>query len=345
MNLGYIKSISLVVVFTILSVQASLAQEKKVRAAIIAFYNLENLFDTINDPAINDEEFLPGGANKWNSERYNLKLKNMAEVISQIGDEYIQGGPTILGVSEIENRRVLEDLIATDALKKSGYDIVHFDGPDRRGVDVGLIYRKSDFKVTNALSARLRMPSDTGFRTRDQLVVTGILGGETISVIVNHWPSRGNKPPYRAAAAALSRKLADSLFAINPNAKIFIMGDLNDDPVDVSVKDILAAQGKRENVKPGMLFNPMWKMFRDGIGSLAYRDSWNLFDQIIISEPLVRQNNDSWTFFKANVFNRKFLITPDGQYAGYPFRTFAGGAFAGGYSDHLPAYMVIVKNK
>lgn len=321
------------------------AQQQKVKVATIGFYNLENLFDTIDDPKINDEEFLPGGLNKWNSERYNHKLKNMSEVISMIGDEYIPGGPTIIGFSEIENRRVLEDLIATDALRNSGYGIVHVDGPDRRGVDVGLIYKKKDFKVTSVRSVFLGMPSDTGWRTRDQLVVTGNLDGETISVIVNHWPSRGNQPPYRAVAAALTRRLADSLYNINPDARIFIMGDLNDDPVDPSVFEVLGAQGKPEKVKKGMLFNPMYKMFKDGIGSLAYRDAWNLFDQIIISEPLLNGHAADWKFYKAMIFKRSFLLTAEGQYAGYPFRTFAGGAYAGGYSDHFPVYVALVKEK
>lgn len=319
------------------------SQNVKRKGAVIAFYNLENLFDTIDDPTINDEEFLPQGANGWTGERYNEKLANMSYVISQIGEEIMPGGPTILGVSEIENTAVLKDLAATEALKNSGYSIVHIDGPDRRGVDVAMFYRSRDFKVTNVVSAPLRMASDTGWRTRDQLVVTGLLDGETISIIVNHWPSRGNQPPYRAVAAALTRKLTDSLYAIDPNAKIFIMGDLNDDPVDVSVKDILGAKGKKELVKSNGLYNPMWKMFKEGIGSLAYRDSWNIFDQIILSEPLINENTEGWKLHKTSVFNRKFLITQSGQYSGYPFRTFSFGSYVGGYSDHLPVYVVISK--
>ncbi len=327
----------------ILTASPASAQQKKVKAATIAFYNLENLFDTIDDPDKNDEEFLPGGANHWTSERYLKKLANMSQVISQVGNEFTKGGPTLLGVSEIENRLVLEDLIKTPALVNSGYGIVHYDSPDSRGVDVGLIYRKRDFTVINTVSARLNMPGEPNWKSRDQLVVTGLLDGDTISVIVNHWPSRGNLPPYRAAAASLTRSLADSLYRASSNAKIVIMGDLNDDPVDESVNVILGAQGQEQKVKPGMLFNPMWKMFRDGIGSLAYRDSWNLFDQTIISEPLLHGKEGSWHWYKTKVYNQPFLISREGQYSGYPFRTFAGGAYAGGYSDHLPVYTVIVK--
>lgn len=320
------------------------AQQQKARVATIAFYNLENLFDTIDDPGKNDEEFLPSGANHWTAGRYQKKLANMAFVISQVGDEFIKGGPTLLGVSEIENRLVLEDLIKTPALINSGYDIVHYDSPDNRGVDVGLLYRKRDFIVINTVSARLTMPGEPDWKSRDQLVVTGLLNGDTISVIVNHWPSRGNQPPYRAAAAHLSRKLTDSLYRVSSNARVVIMGDLNDDPVDESVHVILGAQGQEQKVKTGMLFNPMWKMFRDGIGSLAYRDSWNLFDQTILSEPLLNGKDNSWRWYKTKVYNRPYLISREGQYAGYPFRTFAGGAYTGGYSDHLPVYTVIVKD-
>ncbi len=322
------------------------AQEKQqYKAAVIAFYNLENLYDTINDPKINDEEFLPNGLNGWNTEKYTQKLKHMSEAISQIGDEILKGGPTLLGVSEIENQGVLEDLIAMPALKNSGYGIVHFDSPDRRGVDVALLYRKKDFTVIHATSSFLGMPGQPNWRTRDQLTVTGILDGDTISVVVNHWPSRGNGAEYRAEAAKLSRHIADSLYTTSATAKFFIMGDLNDDPVDPSVYKILGAKGKEKQVDAKGLFNPMWQLFKNGIGSLAYRDSWNLFDQIIISKPLLDKKPGSWHLHKTYVFNRPFLLNQDGQYKGYPHRTFVSGAWTNGYSDHLPVYTIIVKGK
>ena len=318
---------------------------QKAKAVCIAFYNLENLFDTINDPKTNDTEFTPTGSNLWTWERYQEKQSHMSSVISQIGEEVIKGGPTVIGLSEIENRGVLEDLVKTDALKNSGYEIAHFDSPDRRGVDVGLLYKKKDFIFINASSVRMEMPSDPGFKSRDQLVVTGLIDKDTFSIVVNHWPSRGNDEPYRLAAAKTSRKIADSLFARNPNARILIMGDLNDDPIDPSVMQVLGAEGKPDKVKKRGLFNPMWKMYKDGVGSLAYKDSWNLFDQIILSEPLIREKNDSWKLYKTRVFNKPFLIQKDGQFAGYPFRTFAGGAYIAGYSDHLPVYVVLVKEQ
>lgn len=319
--------------------------QKQAKAICVAFYNLENLFDTIDDPATNDAEFTPSGSNLWTWDRYQNKLNHMSTVISQIGDEYLKGGPTVIGMSEIENRGVLEDLIQTDALKNAGYGIAHVESPDRRGVDVGLFYKKSDFSLLNVVAVPMYMPGDTGFRTRDQLVVTGLVDSDTLTVVVNHWPSRGNDEPFRLAAAAVTRKIADSLYARNPDAKILIMGDLNDDPVDPSVQTVLGAKGKLSKVKTHELYNPMWQMFRDGIGSLAYRDSWNLFDQIIVSEPLLRENSSGWRLYKTRVVNKPFMIQPDGQYAGYPFRTFSGGVYTNGYSDHFPVYVILVKEK
>jgi len=334
--------LSLLVVF-ILTTQAC-AQKKTYLATTVAFYNVENLFDTIDDPRTNDAEFLPAGSNRWTAQRYQVKLQNMASVIADIGSEVVKGGPAIIGLSEVENRGVLEDLIRTAPLDALGYDIVHYDSPDRRGIDVALLYKPSVFKVVNSTSNRLTLPWRSDFYTRDQLVVTGELHGELLSVIVNHWPSRASGPEYREEAAKLSRSLSDSLARVHPNAKIMIMGDLNDDPVDRSVAKALGAEGRTNKVKPGGLYNPMWQLFRDGIGSLAYRDAWNLFDQIIISEPLLN-SNDGWKLHKARVYNEKYLIQKEGPYAGYPFRTFAGGAYAGGYSDHLPVYLILVKEK
>jgi hypothetical protein len=319
--------------------------QKQAKAACIGFYNLENLFDTIDDPKIDDAEYTPKGTAQWTWERYQLKLDHMAEVISQIGDEVIKGGPTMIGFSEVENRGVLEDLIKRDALKNSGYGIVHYDSPDYRGVDVGFIYKKKDFTVLSSAAVPFRMAGQPGFRTRDELVVTGLLDGDTLSVVVNHWPSRSHEAPYRIAAGLCDRRIVDSLYRRNKDARVLVMGDLNDDPIDESVHTALGAEGKESKVKTGGLFNPMWQLYKDGIGSLAYKDSWNLFDQIIVTEPLIRQNNSSWKLYKARIFKKPFMIQPDGQYAGYPFRTFAGGAYAGGYSDHLPAYVILVKEK
>ncbi|MGE0076844.1 MAG: endonuclease/exonuclease/phosphatase family protein [Bacteroidales bacterium] len=339
---------SLIAITFILLYGISGAQEKKMyNVSCIGFYNLENLFDTIPGP--NDTEFTPDGANKYTSERYWHKINHMADVISQIGTEMFPGGPAILGISEIENRAVVEDLVNSAKLKPSNYSIVHYDSPDRRGVDVALIYRPEFFSVTSTRSVRLRMEEDTSFRTRDQLVVDGLLNGEQIHVIVNHWPSRsgGEKRsmPKRMAAAKLTKSIVDSLQKAEPNAKIIIMGDLNDDPDCASIVDGLGAKGSSKKLKKGELFNAMFPLYKEGLGTLAYRDSWNLFDNLIITQSLINEDKTNWVFFKAKIFNKSFLQQPSGQFAGYPFRTYVSGNFTGGYSDHFPVYLFLIKEK
>jgi hypothetical protein len=322
-----------------------------VKAGLIAFYNLENLFDTLDTPDVFDEEFTPEGPNKWTGNRYKEKLNNMAQAISRIGEEEgWNGGPAILGVSEIENRSVLEDLIAHPLLKASNYQIVHFDSPDRRGVDVGLLYRPRFFRVTAADSYELLLHNDQDERiyTRDQLLVSGIYDGEPMHFIVGHWPSRSGGElttrPRRNAAAALSRHITDSLLVADPAAKIFIMGDLNDDPSDESLRKYLRAAPKANKLKEGELFNTTYPLYKKGIGSLNYRDGLNLFDQIIVSPALTGKDYTSWKFLKSRVFNSAFLMQKDGQYKGYPLRSFAGTVWQNGFSDHFPVYVVIVKN-
>ena len=349
MRIDKIKSIlALMILLGFFIVERANAQEKKqYKVGCIAFYNQENLFDTIPGP--NDVEFTPDGVNKWNTEKYLRKLDHMSDVISQIGSEMFPGGPAILGISEVENRSVVEALVNTPKLKLGKYDFVHYESPDYRGIDVALLYRKDFFKVTNSRSVRLRLKDNPNWTSRDQLVVTGIFDNEQIHIIVNHWPSRsgGEKrsQPLREAAAALTRSIVDSLYRTEPNAKIFIMGDLNDDPVNNSVIKVLDAKGKLEDVKKGGLFNPMWKLYKEGIGSIAYQDSWSLFDQIIVSEPLLGEDKSTFKFFKAKVFNASFIAQKTGQFAGYPFRTYVGNTWQGGYSDHFPVYVFIIKEK
>ena len=326
------------------------AQNKKVAIYPVAFYNLENLFDTINQPNVNDEEFTPTGSMKWTGMKYKNKLKNLAYAISQLatdGPFPFPNGPAFIGISEIENRGVIEDLIHTGKLATRKYGIVHYDSPDRRGVDVGLIYDSLQYKVESSKSYRLVFPEDTAMRTRDQLLVSGILAGERVHVIVNHWPSRlgGEKRsrPKREAAAALTKHIADSIITSDPNSKVIIMGDLNDDPMNTSCKVILGAVKKQQDVKPGGYFNTMWQLLDKGIGSLAYQGQWNLFDQIIISANLVGNDRSSLKYVKSEVFNRNFLKQEEGKYKGYPKRTHAGGVYLNGYSDHFPTIIYLAK--
>jgi len=342
-----IKWLPLLAIFALFLTNQAQAQDKQYRVGCIAFYNQENFYDTIHDTTINDHDFLPDGPYHWNTERYNNKLDHMSTVISQIGSELFPGGPAIIGISEIENRQVVEDLVNTPKLKASGYQFIHYESPDSRGIDVALLYRPAFFKVTSTRSVRLVMKDNPGFKTRDQLVVSGIYDGEPLHIIVNHWPSRfgGEKKslPNRKAAAELTKSLADSILKTNPNAKIVIMGDLNDDPTSPSLLKVLKAKGDAQDVGSKDYFNTMYQLFKEGKGSLAYHDTWNLFDQIIISEPLLNAKPGTYKFLKAKIFNAPFITQQDGQYAGYPLRTYSGTTYQNGYSDHFPTYIFIVK--
>lgn len=343
--------------FILLSLTAGLQaqEEKEYRLGMIGFYNLENLFDTINDPNINDEEFLPDGSYAWNGSKYHNKLRNLSMAISRMGTDELKGislhCPDILGVSEIENRLVLEDLVSQPALKEYNFGIVHYDGPDARGVDVGLIYKKDKFTVLGSRSVRLNDPEQPDFKTRDQLVVSGLYMGDTLHLIVNHWPSRfgGEKrsSPKRELAAALTRSIVDSLLRINPQAKVIVMGDLNDDPYNKSVKDVMDAPMTDDytTLKPGQMFNASYGLYKRGVGTLCYRGRWNLFDQMLITQGLLGKDRSSLKFFGYRIYNDKELLQKDGRYAGYPLRTHAGGVYLNGYSDHFPVFMVLIKEK
>ena len=321
------------------------AQTSK-KEAIIAFYNVENLFDTEDDPLTNDAEFLPTGKNQWTPERYQHKLENLATVISQIGQE--KGGVVVIGVSEVENRKVLEDLAAMDKLKSLNLKVAHHDSPDRRGVDVAFLYNSERFKMLDTKDF-LVVSSDTSFRTRDHFLMTGVIDKtDTIHLIVMHWPSKSGGEqrslPRRIEAAQAARRIADSLLTANINANIIFMGDFNDNPTAKSVKEYLRPKVKIKDVQKGDLFNPMWKMYQDGIGTYAYRDNWDVIDQMIISSNLVEPaQTKSYKFVASKVFRKNFMITQSGSYTGYPFRTFAGGNYQGGYSDHFPVYIILEK--
>jgi hypothetical protein len=353
----YIKSLLTIILTSLIT--CSIAQKptldpkKSYEIAGIGFYNLENLFDTIVDSDTNkilQDDFTPYGKKNFNGERYEKKLINMAEVISKIGTGIFPDGLALLGVSEIENKQVLEDLSAQKSIKSRNYQIVHHESPDARGIDVGLMYNPKYFKVLSSKAYTLDTYSvDQHFRTRDQLLVTGELNGEKIHVVVAHWPSRrgGEKrsAPRRIAAGELGRKIIDSIQAVEPNAKIVYMGDLNDDPTDKSVKLAMNTVGKIKKTTDQKLFNTMELYAKKGIGTLAYRDNWNLFDQLILTQGFVTKNNnfDSYKFFKAVVYNKEYLKNETGKYKGYPHRTYVGPNFLNGYSDHFPVYMIVVK--
>ncbi len=326
------------------------AQDKKFKIHTIAFYNLENLFDTINDPLKFDEYSPIMGLKTNREEAYLKKTRNMSRVISEIGKDVTQNTPAILGVCEVENRGVLEDIVNDALLVEKDYGIVHHDSPDARGIDVALLYQKSLFTPIHTYTYELKIYDDQDGKlitTRDQLVVSGQLEDDVVHIIVNHWPSRrggeARSRPKRLAAAKLNRRIVDSLQTQDPYAKIFIMGDMNDNPNNPSLKDALKTQRKRKKVGFKGLYNPYENFFRDGLGTTAYRDNWSLFDQIIISKPLIEKDYSSFRYYKAGIFNKNYLITANGKYKGYPFRSWNDSGFSNGYSDHFPVYMYVIK--
>lgn len=325
------------------------AQTKEYKIAAVGFYNFENLFDTIDTPDVRDTEFTPNGGKGWNTSKYQEKLGNLAYVINSMGVEKAASGISVLGVSEIENVSVLEDLVAHPALADKDFGIIHHDSPDERGIDVALLYRKNHFVVDNMETFYVELFRDNGEinYTRDVLLVSGMLDGEKMHFLVNHWPSRsgGEKrsEPGRAKAADVNRMVLDSLYTSDPNAKIIVMGDLNDNPTNVSVTEHLGAAVKMKELKFKDMYNPMGELFKKGYGSNAWRDSWSLFDQAIVSKPLLDNKNNGYKFYRAVIHNKQFLKQPIGQYKGYPYRTFVGSAYQGGYSDHFPVYVYLIK--
>ena len=319
----------------------------------VVFYNLENLFDTINDPETHDEEFLPDGAKKWNTYKYNAKLSNMERVLFDIARQD-KNFPVVIGVSEVENRLVLEDLASQPKLKHGNYRIVHYDSPDARGVDCAFFYRPDVFKLEGSKAEKFHLPENPNFRTRDLVTMWGTIEGEPFFFLVSHWPSRlGGKEASaykRNAAAAQCRAIADSVRKINPATKVVMMGDFNDDVIDKSVTEIMGAKPNIKKLESGDLYTPFIDMYKAGYGTLAYQDSWNLFDIIVVSENLatgstgeLKLQKGEGTKFYGNIFRRDYMIQKEGQYKGYPLRSFVGNNFQNGFADHFPVYIYISK--
>ena len=331
------------------------AQSKSKQYAIrtIAFYNVENLFDTINNPLKNDEASPIMKLKTNKSKVYWDKIDKIASVISQIGFEKTKTGPAIIGLAEIENKAVLEDLVKSKFLAKMNYEIIHYESPDKRGIDVALLYQEKYFKPIHHESFT---PSifRNNFRvfTRDQLLVSGYLDDELIHVIVNHWPSRSGGEAatriLREKAAFQNVKIIEKIKETSPKAKIFSLGDFNDGPRNSSFKKVLKTKGKKNKVQENDLFNPFEEMDKKGLNTTGYRDNINLFDQIFFTSEVLdkgEKNYSTYKIYQAHIFNKRFLITKKGRYKGYPFRSFSNGNYTGGYSDHYPVYLYLIKEK
>ena len=326
------------------------AQTGRIGMYAIGFYNLENLFDTKHDEGKNDYEYLPDGANKWTDLKYRHKLKNMSTVLAEMGTDRLRTGCAIIGVSEVENAHCLTDLCAQEPLAKRGIKFVHIEGPDNRGVDCGLLYNPRFFTPKKVWLQPYELKKGVNERpTRGFLTVQGSLAGDSLTVIVCHWPSRFGGSPLREWAGQQVKVEKDSILRANPHMKIIVMGDMNDDPFSPSMAKSLGARRKMEDVKSTDMFNPWWQILLDGRGTLKYDGKWNLFDQIVMSQSCISgcasKNYSSLTFYKAEIFMRDYLFQDGGKYKGNPKRTHAGGVWLDGYSDHLPVVTYFVRKQ
>ena len=319
------------------------ASAEKDNLHTVAFYNVENLFDTIDDPKTLDNDFLPESERKWSVKRYKKKIFKLGTTLSNIGYKDTDKSPVIIGLAEVENLKVVEDLVASKHLVNKDYGIVHYDSPDERGIDVALLYRKSQFELISKKSVPLLVDSQKGDRdyTRDILHVSGKMNGETIHVLVNHWPSRRDGAELteykRIAAAEKNREIVDKIKSEEgEDTKFIIMGDVNDDPSSNSVSNSLVKAD---------FYNPMRKLLTRRTGTTSYRGQWNLFDQIIFSSNFHKYEKGTHAFAYSKIFSDDFLKVYRGRYKGNPFRTYVGRKYQGGYSDHFPVYMVLKWNK
>lgn len=312
---------------------ASCSKNPLKRKATIVFYNTENLFDTIDDPKINDEEFLPQAEKHWNTQKYDKKINDLAHVISSIDTLEL---PELVGLAEIENQRVLEDLIHTKYLSKGHYQIVHVDSPDKRGIDVALLYRKDEFKVISFEAIHV----DPGFATRDILHVYGKLDGDKIHLFVNHWPSRWGgqeqSEPNRIVAAKTLKKKVDEILSANPNAKIIIMGDMNDEPDNKSLSEVLAAKSPASKAE---LYNLMIPLDEQNKGTYNYRGNWNMIDNLVVSQSVLHGKGFIVSDKLGEIFHAKWMEYTNKNGEMSPSRTYGGPNYYGGISDHFPVYM------
>ncbi len=346
------KLFSLIVLSLLLAATGVQAQ-RQFNLYAVGFYNQENLFDTCHDEGKNDSEFLPNGSYRWNGLKYSHKLRNMARVLADMGTDRLKGvGCAVIGLSEVENSKVLDDLTAQEPLRARGYKYVHIEGPDMRGIDCALLYNPELFTVKDSrLVPYVPAPSmRSDYKTRGFLTVSGEMAGEPVAVIVCHWPSRAAGSAYREHAAVQVKAVKDSLLKANPAMKVMVMGDMNDDPTNKSMTDMLGAKGDVKKVKEGDMYNPWYNLFvKNGVGTLSYQGSWNLFDQIVMTPNMVntdgKKDYSTLKFWQNQIFRREYLINNEGRYKGTPKRTHSSGIWLDGYSDHLPVVVYLLKEK
>lgn len=311
------------------------------RSLRILFYNTENTFDTINDPATDDDEFTPEAIRRWNSYRYYTKIKNLYKTFIATGGWQ---PPEIIGLCEVENKKVLEDLVHNTPFNKFNYKIIHKDSPDQRGIDVAAIYNPLKFKILKYQFFPVELP-DSYRNTRDILYIKGSTKiKDTLHLFINHWPSKWGgtlkTEPKRICAAKILRKKIDSLFDVNSSSKIIVTGDFNDPPEAKSIRKILKAIPVGDTIKEGKLYNlsTRWDEF---YGTHKYQGKWSVIDQLMVSSALLKKQKMYYCHSDdAFIYYSDFLLKADEKYTGEkPFRTFIGYRYHGGYSDHLPVIL------
>lgn len=347
-------------------------QQKRYALYGVAFYNLENLFDTIHDAGKNDYEYLPNGTQKWGKMKYEAKLHNMSRVLSELCTDKLPMGAAVIGVSEIENSNVLDDLLKQPSLAKRGYKYVDIPSYDRRGVECAFFYNPKFFSLERYFAVQYNygptgkvddpmlgftidtqgkvqaidsLQGDTTYITRPFLVMEGRLAGEKMFFIVNHWPSRAAGDEVRQRAGWQVRQLKDALIKSEPGAKVVIMGDMNDDPGNKSMTEQLGCKSEEKKISGATdMYNPWYNtLYKVGQGTLLYNGKWNLFDQIVMSGNLVGNDRSTLKYYQHAIFMRDYLFQQEGKYKGSPLRTHAGGVWLNGYSDHLPTQIYLIK--
>ena len=314
------------------------------RSLSFVFYNVENLFDVKDDPLTNDDEFTPEGSKHWTYDRYHTKVDHIARVLTGIGEWEL---PALVGLCEIENIKVLHDLAGHRLIEDYGYHIIHKDSPDRRGIDVGLLYKPGIFDPIRSEWIEIEFIADSNMKTRDILYVKGLVyGKDTLHVFINHWPSRwgGVKAtmPKRVEVAVKLKYITDSIFSVDYRPNIILSGDFNDTPGDSSILNVLGANTVY-NGQPEGLYNLMYPVHASGKqGTLKYKGNWEVYDQVIVSGPMLHEDALFVMRREANIFSPDYLLVDDERYLGNkPFRTYSGPAYIGGFSDHLPVYVKI----
>lgn len=311
----------------------------------VVSYNVENLFDTINDPLTLDDEFTPSGSKSWTFDRYKKKLVDLAKVISSINKSEL---PEIIGLCEVENEKVLSDLAGTGKLKRGNYGIIHHDSPDKRGIDVALLYRGDAFTPLEIKNLPIHFRRDTT-QVRDILLVKGRTdNSEVFYFLLNHWKSRSGgrsqTEQKRMYSAVVLRKAIDSILNFEPNAKIISMGDFNDEPTNTSIYYILRAGNKRKNLEQRDLYNLMYDQHNLGdVGTYHFQGNWNMLDQIIVSPMLLKDHKGYHTTYDGGKIFKKEWMLYDNPKAGaqVPNKTYGGDTYFGGISDHLPVYLIL----